>query len=58
MADSPVVLGLDFGGTFPAAALLIGAVALALDAISPGGDHSDGHHVNLSSVILSEGIPT
>ena len=90
MADSPVVFGLDFGGTkimaqswdrlrpglhyalstgapcppelviarFPAAAPLIGAVALAVDAISPRGDHGDGHHVNLSSVMLSEGIPT
>ena len=42
---------------FPAAAPLIGAVALAVDAISPSGDHGDGHHVNLSSVMLSEGIP-
>ena len=86
MADSPVVLGLNFGGTkimaqswdrlqhalsmgaplppelviarFPAAAPLIGAVALAVDAISPRGDHGDGHHENLSSVMLSEGIPT
>ena len=87
MADSPVVLGLDFGGTkimaqswdglrpglhhalstgapflpelviarFSAAAPLIGAVALAVDS---HGDHGDGHHVNLSSVMLSEGIPT
>lgn len=43
---------------FPAAASLIGAVALAVDAISPRGDHGDGHHVNLSSIMLSEGTPT
>ena len=99
MADSPVVLGLDSGGTriatavfapdgervasatvsgggqngarasfergirsardlLPAAAALIGAIALAVDAISPRGGHGDGHHVNLSSVMHSEGIPT
>jgi len=43
---------------FPAAAPPIGAVALAVDAISPRGDHGEGHHENLSSVMLSEGIPT
>lgn len=43
---------------FPAAPPLIGAVALALDAISPGGDHGDERHVKLSSVMLSEGLAT
>jgi glucokinase len=43
---------------FPADAPLIGAVALALDAISADDNRTDGRGVNLSSVRLSEGMPT
>jgi glucokinase len=43
---------------FPSEAPLIGAVALALDAILAGDDRSGEHGVNLSSVMLSEGMPT
>jgi glucokinase len=43
---------------FPSEAPLIGAVALALDAISGHENRTDGYGVNLSSVMLSEGIPT
>jgi glucokinase len=43
---------------FPSEAPLIGAVALAVDAISADGDRSGGHHVHLSPVMLSEGMPT
>ena len=37
---------------FPSDAPLIGAIALAVDAISAGGDHTDGRGVDLSSVML------
>jgi glucokinase len=37
---------------FPSDAPLIGAVALAVDAISADGDHADGQSVDLSSVML------
>jgi glucokinase len=37
---------------FPSDAPLIGAIALALDAISAEGDRTDGQDVNLSSVML------
>jgi glucokinase len=43
---------------FPSEAPLIGAVALALDAISARDNRTDGYGVNLSSVMLSEGMPT
>lgn len=43
---------------FPSEAPLIGAVALALDAISAGDDRTGEYGVNLSSVMLSEGMPT
>jgi hypothetical protein len=43
---------------FPSEAPLIGAVALALDAILAGDDRTGEHGVNLSSVMLSEGMPT
>ena len=43
---------------FPSEAPLIGAVALALDAISPRDDRADEPGVDLSSVMLSEGMPT
>jgi glucokinase len=43
---------------FPSEAPLIGAVALALDAISARDDRTDGYGVNFSSVMLSEGMPT
>ena len=43
---------------FPFDAPLIGAVALALDAIPGSGNEGDGHGVNLSSIMLSEGMPT
>jgi glucokinase len=43
---------------FPAEAPLIGAVALALDAISPGSERTGDHGAHLSSVMLSEGMPT
>ena len=43
---------------FPSEAPLIGAVALALDAISARDDRTGEYGVNLSSVMLSEGIPT
>ncbi len=43
---------------FPADAPLVGAIALAVDAISARGDHGDNRPINLSSVMLSEGMPT
>jgi glucokinase len=43
---------------FPSEAPLIGAVALALDAISPRDDRADEDGVSLSSIMLSEGMPT
>jgi glucokinase len=43
---------------FPSEAPLIGAVALALDAISAGDDRTGEYGVNLSSVMLTEGMPT
>jgi glucokinase len=43
---------------FPFDAPLIGAVALALDAIPGSGDSGEGRGVNLSSIMLSEGMPT
>jgi glucokinase len=43
---------------FPSEAPLIGAVALALDAISARDNRADGYGANLSSVMLSEGMPT
>jgi glucokinase len=43
---------------FPSEAPLIGAVALALDAISDRDNRTDGYGANLSSVMLSEGMPT
>jgi glucokinase len=43
---------------FPSEAPLIGAVALALDAISPRDDRDDEPGVNLSPVMLTEGMPS
>jgi glucokinase len=43
---------------FPYDAPLLGALAMAVDAISADDNRTEGRDVNISSVMLSEGMPT